>query len=187
MPLPRLTAPRGPSQRIAALLPRAPVQLSLLDAIAAAAGPRAHVWAVPGAAPVVVTPPPCHDCGAPCAPERSRCPGCLEKAARATAARRGGGGVRERKADAPPDAPPAPRGRPPQPEGKPRPASLRMRGPILLQPAPPGATGEQRIGDCPREARCVEDWLAQGRQGQARCPAGCGVWGAMGSALDGAT
>ena len=96
-PLPRLAAPRGPSARIAAMVARAPAQAQLelplsppsrLDAIAAAAGPRAHVWAVPGAAPVVVTPPPCHDCGAPCAPERSRCPGCLEKAARATAARR---------------------------------------------------------------------------------------------------
>jgi len=173
-PLPRLAAPRGPSQRIAAMLPRG---------------------AAPSDAPAAQLELPLAPLAAPL-PAAERCRRCLSPSRpRVTAAwcavcrdghreRRKGYAAVARGEVAPPAAP---RGRPPEPEGKPRPASTRMRGPILLQPAPPGATGEQRIGECPREARCVEDWLAQGRQGQARCPAGCGVWGAMGSALDGAT
>lgn len=57
-----------------------------------------------------------------------------------------------------------------------RTARLPMVGPVLLAQASVDARGEQRIADCPREALCVEDWIAQGRQGQARCPAGCPVW-----------
>lgn len=153
-PLPRLAAPRGLSQRTAAMLARAPAQLDL-----------------------PLTPAlRCARCRSP-SPDRPRvtprwCAVCVEGQRRADE-RRG----RTRPAHDTQGR----RGRPPTASAP----SQLMRGPILLQTAPAGATGEQRIGDCPREARCVEDWLAQGRQGQARCPAGCGVWRAVGPALDG--
>ncbi len=176
--LPRLAQPRGLAARTAALLPRAPMQLSLLDALAAEAGPRAHVWASPGAAPVVVVPPPCHDCGAPCVPDRSRCSPCLAKAAQATAARRAVLPVlRPAPAPAPAALPSGPRriGRPP---AVPRPV---WEGPLLLQGQAVGRDGvEQRERACPRVEQCEDDWIYAGREGQARCPAGCGVWAAEG-------
>ncbi len=179
-PLPRLGQPRGLAQRTAALLPRAPVQLSLLDALSAEAGPRAHVWASPGAAPVVVLPPPCHDCGAPCAPERSRCPGCLRKAARATAARRALLPV----APPAPTAAPAPKPPPSGPRRIGRPPAVPRQvweGPLLLEGQAAGRDGvEQRERACPRVEQCEDDWIYAGREGQARCPAGCPVWAAGG-------
>ena len=199
-PLPRLTQPRGPSARIAAMVARAPAQAQLelplsppsrLDAIAAAAGPRAHVWASPDAPPVVILPPPCHDCGGPCAPERSRCEECLRTAAAKTAARRGGPRPRARrvgevapavavKAKAP-RAPKAPKAK----GRKPAPPRLVWEGPVLLQERASGTgTAEQRERGCPRMGQCEDDWILAGREGQARCPAGCGVWGARGGGVE---
>ena len=172
-PLPRLAHPRSPSQRIAAMLPRGPApsdaaQLDLPLAPLAAAPPL----------------PAAERCRRCLSPSRPRVTAAWCAVCRDGHRERRKGYAAVARGEAPPTPKPAPRGRPPEPEGKPRPSSLRMRGPILLQPAPPGATGEQRIGECPREARCVEDWLAQGRQGQARCPAGCGVWGARGGGVE---
>jgi len=104
-PLPRLAEPRGPSQRIAAMVARAPAA-------------------------------PAEQLELPLTP-----------------------------LDAPPTQPPPP----------------RWQGPLLLQPhAPTLRAVEQRERYCPRVVQCEDDWIAAGCEGQARCPAGCGVWRAVG-------
>lgn len=39
---------------------------------------------------------------------------------------------------------------------------------------------EWRRRACPRVRACEDEWIAQGRHGQARCPAKCPVWAAVG-------
>jgi len=168
-PLPRLAAPRGPSARIAAMVARAPADGTPTAQLELPLTP-------PPAPPALPPSERCRRCGSP-DPSRPRVTASWCAVCRDGHRERRKGYAAVARGEAPP-APAKPKGRPAQPEGRARPASQRMRGPILLQPAPLGAQGEQRIDDCPREARCVEDWLAQGRQGQARCPAGCGVWAA---------
>ena len=72
------------------------------------------------------------------------------------------------------------------PLAPPTPPPPRWQGPLLLQPhAPTLRAVEQRERHCPRVVQCEDDWIAAGREGQARCPAGCVVWRAVASTLDG--